>query len=891
VHACTIVSRRALPYARVTSSTLREHHPDASLTILVLDAEPGEIPTVAGAQVLDPQSVVGEEWGLVAAANAPGALAVAALPYLMRAVLDAHDGSATFIGAGARVLAPMTELEGMLAEHEIVLVARAGGGASVVAHGDTHARGTYSRQLLGLRAGPSTAALLKAWPRYFTIAADEGAAAVRAWVDSLPARYRDVGVLQDPGYGLDQWSLASRSVTFANQGFDGLAIDGRPARVLDFSELDPDDLASWSDGEDRICLSSAPPLARLAERQAEDLTSAGAQAYTIDALPYARLCDGMRLTDTIRTLLVESILEGSVRRSPFCDQGRAELYRYLNKPAQRGRGAKLTRLHLAIWERRDDLRATYAHIDGPDGGGFAGWLCAHGPAEEGLVPELLPPAPDLLYRDADPHSHELGPRRGVNLVGFFTSELGVGEAARALMSSLDACAVPALPIQGHLVPPSRQDEAFTYFRPDQAAFPINIICINGDGVPVFAREAGRGFFEGRYTIALWFWEVGDPPASWKDAYEFIDEVWVPSRHVYDLIAPESPVPVVRIRLPVAEPEVAQRTRADLGLPDAAYTFLYVYDYHSVAKRKNPLGAIEAFRRAFSPGSGVKLVLKSINGENRRDEHERVLLAASAHEDIRVLNAYVSNAEKNAMIAACDCYLSLHRSEGFGLTVAEAMLLGKPVISTRYGGTMEFTNDENAYLVDYTSISVGERAYPYAADDVWADPNLDQAAALMQHVVADRRESNRRGELARRHIVEQHSPAVAGEAIAQRLAFVSERLYEQGARSVDLARLPSSRDADIVPEKIADPPRVEWGPGQLGRLKRRAHRPVSNWIGDYLKHERAIDTELHATVVRLDAQLREIARTLQDQQNASHAEILAVLRSLETQLSERGDPSK
>ena len=116
------------------------------------------------------------------------------------------------------------------------------------------------------------------------------------------------------------------------------------------------------------------------------------------------------------------------------------------------------------------------------------------------------------------------------------------------------------------MPSSRRGAAFAYSGPDEAAYPINIVCINGDGIPVFAREAGRSFFAERYTIALWWWEVGDPPAGWSEAYRFLDEVWVGSQHIYDAIAPTSPVPVVRITLPVLEPEVASRTRGQLGLP-------------------------------------------------------------------------------------------------------------------------------------------------------------------------------------------------------------------------------------------------------------------------------------------------------------------------------------
>ncbi len=503
------------------------------------------------------------------------------------------------------------------------------------------------------------------------------------------------------------------------------------------------------------------------------------------------------------------------------------------------------------------------------------------------MPALLPPTPELAYRDANPHIHEDPPRWGVNVAGFFTAELGVGEAARLLISGLDAASIPALAIQGHLVPPSRQDEEFAYARIDEAAYPINILCINGDGVPVFAREAGRSFFEGRYTIALWWWEVGEPPADWSQSYEFLDEVWVASQHIYDAIAPTSPVPVVRMTLPVPMPNLTAGTRAELGLPEDGFVFLYVHDYHSVAARKNPLGLIEAFRRAFPAGAGAKLVLKSINAETRPQEHERIVLAAREHADITLVDAYVSGAEKNAMIAACDCYVSLHRSEGFGLTAAEAMLLGKPVIATRYGGTLEFMNDENSYLVRWEPAPVGDGAYPYSPDGTWAEPDLDHAAELMRHVFEAREEARGRGQIARREMLERHSPAVAGEAMRRRLALIHERLYLDGARALNLAHLPSLSDGAAARAAINSPPAIGWGSGRLARVRERLLRPVANWSRAYIEHQSQVEAEGRDAIerveelnARIDSRLREVAQTLQDQQQAQHAETLAVLRVLD-----------
>jgi glycosyltransferase involved in cell wall biosynthesis len=893
VDACTIVSRRELARARVLAATLHEHQPDATLTVLLLDGDPANIGEVEHARLLSFEDVVGERAGLVAAANPPGALSFAVLPRLVQHLLDGGADALVYLGTGQRLLGPLEELMELLDHHQIVLVARSVADASGAADDGLafvadRSRGAFSRELLALRDGPATKALLAAWPRYFASGDDDGASAVRAWLDGMPALAEDVAVLRDPGYGLDPLTLARRSVAGDR---DVLRVDGKPARVLDFGELDPADPTACFAGSDRIRLSSVPSLAELVDKHAQELLSAGYEQDSSYPPAFDRLADGTSLTPVLRSLLVEAIGTGAVAHSPFTEAGRTELYEHCNQPADRGRSSGLTRLHMAIWEARDDLKSGYPHIDGPDGAGYAGWLCRYGSEEEGLAPAWLPPAPELLFRDADPHVHEQERRWGVNVAGFFTSELGVGEAARLLIAGLDAAEIPALPIQGHLAPPSRQEAQFAHARPDEAAYPINIMCINGDGVPLFAREAGRSFFTDRYTIALWWWEAGDPPAEWAAAYEFVDEVWVATQHIYDTIAPTSPVPVVRMTLPVLMPQLASRTRDELGFPEEGFVFLYLHDYHSVAARKNPTGLIEAFRRAFPPGSGAKLVLKSINADTRPEEHERIVLAAGGHPDITLIDGYVSGAEKNAMIARCDCYVSLHRSEGFGLTVAEAMLLAKPVIATRYGGTQEFLSDENAYLVDWQPARIGEGAFPYPPDGVWAEPDLDQAAELMRHVLAEPDRARARGAIAREQMLERHSPQVAGAAMRRRLEMIHERMYTQGARSLNLARLPSALDGELVSDRIAAAPKISWGRSRLlAYLKWRLQRPIADWAEAYAEQQRSIESEMHAEIERLDARLREVAQTLQDQQQAHHAETLAVLRGLEADLHDRGKPA-
>jgi hypothetical protein len=210
-----------------------------------------------------------------------------------------------------------------------------------------------------------------------------------------------------------------------------------------------------------------------------------------------------------------------------------------------------------------------------------------------------------------------------------------------------------------------------------------------------------------------------------------------------------------------------RTRAALGLPEG-FMFLFLFDFVSI-QRKNPQAVVEAFTRAFEPGEGPILVLKSINGRERKPRHlDELVAATTGRPDVYVLDGYISAEERDAMIQACDCYVSLHRSEGFGLTMAEAMAYGKPVIATAYSGNVEFMNEGSAYLVPYRLVPIPEDWWAYAPGAEWADPDVGVASALMRHVNEHPSEAAERGARGRADLLRDFSFERAARFVAGRL---------------------------------------------------------------------------------------------------------------------------
>ncbi len=438
---------------------------------------------------------------------------------------------------------------------------------------------------------------------------------------------------------------------------------------------------------------------------------------------------------------------------------------------------------------------------------------------------------------------------GVNLAGYLDATAGVGEAARHVATALEAAGVAVAPLPLS----SRAAERSATVRRADPVHPVTIVCANPDGMTGARDEAGAAAFDGRHVVGMWWWEVAALPQRWLRAFDLVDEVWVGSRFVADVLAAVAPVPVVHLPLAVPEPVCSQAGRAQLGLPEERYLFGFVFDYASVAARKNPLGLIEAFTRAFphgdGDGDGPGLVIKTLGGERHPVEHEAVLAAAAGRPDVTVIDAHLPAADKNALIRALDCYVSLHRSEGFGLTLAEAMLLGTPVVATDYGGSRDLVTAFNGLLVDAHPVPIGHGNDPYPADGEWADPDLDHAAAQLRDAFADPAAGRARAARARADVLARHAPAVAGRAMADRLAHVLMLPLDGDGRRTAL-------DLDGVRARMATGPQAAPGGerGARGALRDAALRAMR----PYTVHQRLVDEELLRVLASLDERVRGLA---------------------------------
>jgi glycosyltransferase involved in cell wall biosynthesis len=363
--------------------------------------------------------------------------------------------------------------------------------------------------------------------------------------------------------------------------------------------------------------------------------------------------------------------------------------------------------------------------------------------------------------------------RGFNIVGYVRSELGVGESARLCADAAEAAEIPFTMVDFSVGCSSRADDERWARRisPDNPQ-PINLIHVNADQVPVVHDHFGQAFFDNHYNIGFWHWELPELPDEWLGSFGLLNEVWVPSRFVADAVSAKSPVPVVRMPHAIGFEPPRGASRGKFKLPEKVFLFLTMYDMHSVQERKNPEAVIDAFHRAFPDGAGAGLVVKVMNRTSDAEPFSRLEQRLREVPGVHLIAETLHRKDVYALESVCDCFVSLHRSEGFGLGLAESMYLGKPVIGTDWSANTDFMTQENSCPVRYELVRISKDAGPYRAGQIWADPDVEHAAWYMKRLVEDGEFCERLGAAGRQTMHSEYSPAAIGQRYRQRLEILS-----------------------------------------------------------------------------------------------------------------------
>ena len=735
----TIVRAGEGALTQCLADDLGRHHPGSTLHVLHLPAVDGSAaPATAGGHAvgtgdlgLEPAQVA-----LAQLALRPEELRMALAPALCGWLLRTTGLPVTFLAPDTLMLAALPEPP----DAAIGVIAR-------FLHLPDDDRTPRAADLVGMSAfdGGWLAATVAAEESLLQMASMLWAngvptteAITHVW-NTLPAQAQ-CQMVNDAGIGVAYWNIPERRSLIAEMGLPGV-------RSLRLPGFDPERsyLISIEQGDSpRVLLSDHPALHDVLDTYAARLRALGFRG------PGNERSGDIEIDDHVRAAVAAALRDGdaAARAAAGAVLGGPESLAHWLAESPPGAAVKgISRYLLGVWESDDHAKALFPNPLDDHAEAFLDWVRSHGAAD--AMPSRFRPSVIARREPAPTSATGEPPEPGVNLVGFLRAGFGIGEATRLFADALAGGGVPHATIS--LNHGDLQDMVEVAGGADAPRFDTNLICVNADWLDLVTRRLGTDFLRSRYTIGTWWWESNLLPEPLAQRIREFDELWVGSRFIADALSSYAQIPIRVFPLPISvPPEMPVPDRRELGLPEG-FLFMFSFDFNSTVERKNPAGVIEAFTRAFGPGEGPSLVIKTINGHRHLRELEELRALAAGRPDVLIVDRFLPAAERDVWARACDCYVSLHRCEGFGLTMAEAMALGKPVIATGYSANLDFMDPTNSRLVGYDEWLLTRPSGPYPAGTRWAQPDLDEAAAHMRQLYENPDDARELGSRAREHI--------------------------------------------------------------------------------------------------------------------------------------------
>lgn len=330
------------------------------------------------------------------------------------------------------------------------------------------------------------------------------------------------------------------------------------------------------------------------------------------------------------------------------------------------------------------------------------------------------------------------PTPPVTIVGFHSAVHGLGEGARMLARGFADAGLPVRAVDLSAFVGFPLDLPTVFPPPSPKERGVVISHINPPELMRWVRETEGLLIGGRRHIGYWAWELEDAPNEWAPAFDLVDEVWTPSAFAAEALRKIAPprVRVTPLPYPLYLNPRPDADRARFDLPDDRVVVLMAFDLRSTAQRKNPYAALKAFQQAHKLAARPAVLVCKVVGSELYPEALAALAAqVAADPAIRLMTDSLSAEDMAVLTASCDIVLSLHRSEGYGLLLAEAIWLGKPTLATGWSANAEFMDPASSQLVDYVLIPVEGDGAIYQAGR-WADADVDDAARKLARMIVD-----------------------------------------------------------------------------------------------------------------------------------------------------------
>jgi len=663
--------------------------------------------------------------------------------------------------------------------------------------------GIYNLGFVSMRNTERTRAFLGWWDNHLRTMCrdniDGGLFTDQKWMDFTPSLVEPTKLLRHPGCNVAYWNLHERMPRHTAEGWKVEGPDGSLHDLIffHFSGFNPND-GLLSKHETRIGKRSPGDTPTLLADYAKALLDAGHTAYSSRGVPAVRFACGATWDPLCRALYRQAVADRIDFGDPLEDDA------FLKFAAGKTPSDHLSRYMRTLMRQRGDIAAAYQ--DGRNVAGFAEYLRRSGTRELGIDPALL----ELLGVPATAPVIA-----GINFVGYLRSHLGVGQGARNHIAAFESVGIDVTAYDlSHTCSSPTGHYALPITQADAEAPAITVLFCNADVLPEVLEALPSSVLK-TYRIGCWAWETPEFPEQWCASFDLLDEIWVSTNFIADAVRAKATVPVMIIPEPMEPPEVSADRAWVAGLirdiDPAEFLFLFQFDVQSFWFRKNPEGAIAAFVAAFSPDEPVRLIIKLLNSDSDPALLGRLRQAAAGHR-VSFFEQPLESLDRYRLLASVDCFVSLHRAEGFGLSIVEAMAYRVPVVVTGWSGNADFTTADNAALVAFDLKPTEEAHGPYPAGTVWAEPRLDDAARQMRRVYDDPIWREAIASAGASTVAAKLSYAVVGAAMRDRLQRLSGSSRVTGAQR---GRSPAWAGGATVQRKLSA--RIVGRIRRLGRI--------------------------------------------------------------------------
>lgn len=567
------------------------------------------------------------------------------------------------------------------------------------------------------------------------------------WMDYTPSLFNNVYIFKDPGHNVAYWNLHERNIELSEGVW---YVNGQPLVFFHYSGLPLHNITSISKHQNRFNIDDIENVKTLILEYIDLVKSFAPDNFGNMEYYYGHICGTKyKYPDFVRKL-------NQSLDHPYlpCRDNFNKIIQFLKTPVY----GNISNFEKELWNMRKDLQEVFPNIksDKESQIKFKNWIANDYPKAKEI--EQIG---NLSYEES---------LLGLNVIGYHSSIMGVAEAGRLFMQKSAYSSVPLslFNINSEYHAQLDENELSKYsssFAVDPI-FPKNIFFINADQINNI-YEYFPHLFENKYNSALWWWEFDDY-FYFKDSFKYLDEVVVFTDFVKSAIEKAAPsnIKLTKMTYPFIKNwnilQSPEEVKKQLGLNADDFLFIYAFDMFSCFERKNPIALVKAFSKAFRGRKDVKLILKITHTDNFPKESKELMELIENEnigEQVTCMESFLSRDELMTLINSSDCYISLHRSEGFGLGMLEAMSLGKPVIATNYGGNLEFMNSNNSLLVDYELVPLPNDFGPYKKGWLWADPDVNHASILMQKLVSDSEFTKEIGDKALSSVKEQFNNEV------------------------------------------------------------------------------------------------------------------------------------